>query len=174
MYSYLLFFHFSRGKFSLSPGYRNCKSCGNLMNQTRGIWSSTSLRASMKCKWDGFFLMRAGGAKFLYSAPRNVTKTVKAKTQWNDVSVFSRLWVNNLKREPGNDVELAPVKWVQRGTIFRCYFRCKSVEIESWLLHLRLVKRLKLLRNGLTCFGSNIFHILMAESPLPQAIETNE
>ena len=33
MYSYLLFFHFSRGKFSLSPGYRNFKSCGNLMNQ---------------------------------------------------------------------------------------------------------------------------------------------
>ena len=35
-----------------------------------------------------FFIMGAGGAKFLYSTPRYVTKTVKAKTQWNDVSVF--------------------------------------------------------------------------------------
>ena len=33
-----------------------------------------------------FFIMGAGGAKFLYSAPCYVTKTVKAKTQWNDVS----------------------------------------------------------------------------------------
>lgn len=139
MYSYLLFFHFSRGKFSLSPGYRNFKSCGNLMNQTRGIWSSTSLRASMKCKWDGFFLMGAGGAKFLYSAPRYVTKTVKAKTQWNDVSVCSRLWVNNLKREPGNEVGLAPAKWVQRGTIFSASFFSWSVDLEPlkpWIFYL--------------------------------------
>lgn len=151
MYSYLLFFHFSRGKFSLSPGYRNFKSCGNLMNQTRGIWSSTSLRASMKCKWDGFFLIRAGGAKFLYSAPRYVTKTVKAKTQWNDVSVFSRLWVNNLKREPGNDVELAPVKWVQRGIIFPASFfstlvsRTRALEALKLSFVIRLLWRFQVL-----------------------------
>ena len=150
MYSYM-FFHFSRGKFSLSPGYRNFKSCGNLMNQTRGIWSSTSLRASMKCKWDGVFLMRAGGAKFLYSAPRYVTKTVKAKTQWNDVSVFSRLWVNNLKREPGNDVELAPVKWVQRGTIFPASFfstlvsRTRALEALKLSFVIRLLWRFQVL-----------------------------
>lgn len=150
MYSYM-FFHFSRGKFSLSPGYRNFKSCGNLMNQTRGIWSSTSLRASMKCKWDGFFLIRAGGAKFLYSAPRYVTKTVKAKTQWNDVSVFSRLWVNNLKREPGNDVELAPVKWVQRGTIFPASFfstlvsRTRALEALKLSFVIRLLWRFQVL-----------------------------
>ena len=150
MYSYM-FFHFSRGKFSLSPGYRNFKSCGNLMNQTRGIWSSTSLRASMKCKWDGFFLIRAGGAKFLYSAPRYVTKTVKAKTQWNDVSVFSRLWVNNLKREQGNDVELAPVKWVQRGTIFPASFfstlvsRTRALEALKLSFVIRLLWRFQVL-----------------------------
>ena len=51
------------------------------MNQTRGICFSTPLRASMKCKSDVFFIMGAGGAKFLYSAPCYVTKTVKAKTQ---------------------------------------------------------------------------------------------
>lgn len=49
------------------------------MNQTRGIWSSTPLRASMKCKSDVFFIMGTGGAKFLYVAPCYVTKTVKQK-----------------------------------------------------------------------------------------------
>ena len=148
MYSYLLFFHFSREKFSRSPGYRIFKSCGNLMNQTRGIWSSTPLSASMKCKSDGFFyIMRAGGATFLYSAPRYVTKTVKAKTQWNDVSVFSRLWVNNFKRKPGNEVGLAPAKWVQRGTIFSSSFfstlvsRSRALEASKRSFVIRLFSR---------------------------------
>lgn len=103
-----------------------------------------------------------------------IIKAIQLSFIWSDYKLFSSQKEVSDGRKLSR-VEIAPLQIVRAKQYYWLgYFRCKSVEIESWLLHLRLVKRLKLLRNGLTCFGSNMFHILMAESPLPQAIETNE
>ena len=43
-------------------------------------FNPSTYKYEMQIRW-GFFIMGAGGAKFLYSASRYVAKTVKAKTQ---------------------------------------------------------------------------------------------